>query len=71
MMIDVSSVPNAQRGDDAVIVGKSGELYISADEVANAAGSFNYEFVCGISRRVARVYFDGDKYLETVSYIFK
>ena len=60
-----------KRGDDAVIVGHCGEEYISADEVSEAAGSFNYEFVCGISRRVPRVYFDGERCLGEVSYIKK
>ena len=33
------------------------------------AYSFPYEWVCGISRRVPRVYFRGGKPYRTVSYI--
>lgn len=71
MMVDISRAGDVKRGDDAVIVGHCGEEYISADEVSEAAGSFNYEFVCGISRRVPRVYFDGERCLGEVSYIKK
>ena len=29
---------------------------ITMEQIAEAAGSFHYEFVCGISRRVPRIY---------------
>lgn len=53
-MIDVTDIPEAKEGDAVVIVGKSGDKQISVEEVADLAGSFNYEFVCGISARVPR-----------------
>ena len=33
----------------------------TADELANLEGSINYEVVCGLSKRVPRVYLKGGK----------
>ena len=41
----------------------------SMEEIAAAAGSFNYEFACGISRRVPRVYLRGGQAVHTVHYL--
>lgn len=68
-MVDVSDISNVSVGDEVVLVGKSGEELISIEDVADNAHSFNYEFVCGISRRVPRVYFYGGKEIKTVSYL--
>ena len=53
-MIDVSEVPGVKEGDPVVIFGRSGDLFLPVEEVADLAGSFNYEFVCGVSSRVPR-----------------
>ncbi|MEK7376544.1 MAG: alanine racemase [Candidatus Margulisiibacteriota bacterium] len=42
--------------DDVVIIGKDGGREITADDVANQMDSINYEVVCGIGKRVPRVY---------------
>lgn len=62
-MVDVTEIPNVSVGDDVVLLGKSGELEISAEEIAEAAGSFNYEQLCNLSRRVTRAYYDGEREL--------
>ncbi len=69
MMVDVSAVPSTEIGDPATLVGANGGDLISAEEVANAAYSFNYEFVCGISRRVPRVYYKSGARYKTVLHI--
>lgn len=69
MMVDVSEVPNAKVGDTVVLVGSDGDLHISVEELAAPAASFNYEFVCGIGRRVPRAYFRDGKHIKTVSYL--
>lgn len=56
MMVDVSLIENVCIEDEAILVGRDGENFLSVEEVANLAGSFNYEFVCGISKRVKRIY---------------
>lgn len=53
-MVDVSHIENVKVGDKVVLMGRDGELFISADEIAEYAQTINYEIVCGISKRVPR-----------------
>lgn len=69
MMVDVTHIPEAQSGDPVVLVGRDGDAVISMEEIAEAADSFNYEFVCGISRRVPRIYVSGGKTINAVHYL--
>jgi len=43
-------------GDEAVLIGKSGENRITAEELAELAGTINYELTCSLSPRVPRCY---------------
>jgi alanine racemase len=55
-MIDVTDVPGAAVGDPVTLLGGDGELGIRPEELASWAGTISYEILCGISRRVPRVY---------------
>lgn len=55
-LIDVTDVPGLSLDDQVTIIGRDGELSITAEEVAEAAGTISYEITCGISARVPRVY---------------
>ena len=65
MMVDVTRIPGVQPGDTVTLVG--GE--ISVEEIAAKCHSFNYEFVCGISRRVPRYYYRHGRLRHTVHYL--
>ena len=69
MMVDVTGIPEAAPDDQVVLVGTSGSERISVEQIAAVADSFNYEFVCGISRRVPRVYLSGGEIIHSVSYL--
>ncbi len=69
MMVDVTDIPGAALNDVVVLVGESGDLRISVEEIATRQDSFNYEFVCGISRRVPRVYLMNGKVIHSVLYL--
>ncbi|HEU23630.1 MAG: alanine racemase [Mesoaciditoga sp.] len=56
IVVDVSQVENVNIGDDVVIIGKSGDEEITVEEIARLDGTINYEIVCGISKRVPRIY---------------
>jgi alanine racemase len=56
IMIQLNGVPEAETGDEVVLIGTQGDECISADEVANRWGTINYEVTCGIGARVPRVY---------------
>ncbi|MGN0466363.1 MAG: alanine racemase [Lachnospiraceae bacterium] len=68
-MVDVTDIEGVSVLDDVTLVGKDGENTISVEEVANMAGSFNYEFVCGISKRVPRVYIEDGEVSKIVDYM--
>ena len=69
LMVDVTHIPGAALDDPVVLVGRSGEARITVEDIAAAADSFNYEFVCGISRRVPRVYTAAGKTVHSVHYL--
>lgn len=56
IMVDLGPVCEARVGDEAVLFGRQGEEEITVTELADLAGTINYELVCGISSRVPRVY---------------
>lgn len=56
MMVQLDGVPDAQVGDEVILIGSQGELTITADDLADLWGTINYEVVCGISARVPRLY---------------
>ena len=43
-------------GDEAVLIGKQGDLAITVDQVAEKAGTIPYEILTGIGKRINRVY---------------
>jgi alanine racemase len=55
-LIDLGPQTDAQIGDEAVLIGHQGLGEISADELAALEDTINYEVVCGIGKRVPRVY---------------
>lgn len=55
-MVDLSGFENPRVGEEIVIFGRQGEEEISADEIAQWEGTLNYEILCRISKRVARLY---------------
>ena len=69
MMVDVTAIPETQPGDRVTLVGTDGDETITMEQIAAAADSFNYEFVCGISRRVPRIYVSGGKNIHSVHYL--
>ena len=69
MLVDVTGIPEVSVNDQVVLVGRSGDEVITMEQIAEAAGSFNYEFVCGISRRVPRIYTQGGKTVHSVHYL--
>ncbi|MCI1268406.1 MAG: alanine racemase [Ruminococcus sp.] len=55
LMIDVTNV-DAKPGDIVTLIGKDGDDEITADELASIYGTIGYEVVCGISKRVPRIF---------------
>lgn len=64
-MVDVTKIPDVQTGDLVTLFGNDGEEILPVEEVAELSGSFNYEFVCDVGKRVPRVYYRQGKIVGT------
>ena len=57
-MVDVSAVPNVKVGDEVIVMGSDGVNSVTADDIANATGTINYEICCAFGQRLPKVYVD-------------
>ena len=55
-MIDVTNVPYVRLGDEVTVMGKDGIYEITADDIAKATGTINYEIACAFGQRLPKVY---------------
>lgn len=65
LMIDVTDI-ECSIGDDVVLMGKSKNAEVSAEELAAIEGTINYEIVCDIGKRVPRVYIRNNEVINTI-----
>jgi alanine racemase len=65
VMLDVTDIDGVREGDEVVIIGAQAGATQTAEDLAEACGTINYEIVTGIRRRVPRRYFRGGKVLAT------
>ena len=56
MMVDVSYIPDVHIGDEVIVLGQGGAdtMFTAAEKI----GTISYELMCGISRRVPRIYLE-------------
>lgn len=55
-MVDISEIPGVMEGDKVTLLGMDGTERITAEELGELSGRFNYEFVCDLGKRIPRVY---------------
>lgn len=65
MMVDVTDIENVIRADIVTLIGKDGDAEITVEEIAALAGTFNYEFVCDLGKRIPRSYYLNGEYIGT------
>ena len=69
-VVDVTNIPDVQPGDEVLVFGPGAAPGAdTADTVAAKTGTINYEIVCGISRRVPRVYLQNGKAVRICNYL--
>lgn len=56
LMLDVTGIDGVREGDMVTLFGTDGGESVTVDELAGLAGTINYEIVCGLSKRVPRIY---------------
>ena len=69
LMVDVTGIGDIAPGEPVVLFGSDGNGSIPVEEIAAAADTFNYEFVCGMSRRTTRHYYRNGQPVRTVNYL--
>ncbi len=60
-MVDVTEIPDASLGDEAVLFGEQGGAGITLEEVAERAETLPYEILCSMGKRVVRVFMRNGK----------
>ena len=51
-MVDITNILDTKLGDEVILLGNSGNLSITADDMAHLIGTIGYEIVCNIAERV-------------------
>ncbi len=67
-MVDVTDIEDVKEGDVVTLIGSDGNDTITVEETAELAGTFNYEFVCDIGKRIPRVYYRNGRIVCTKDY---
>lgn len=70
LMLDVTGIDGVSEGDTVTLFGRDGDECVTTDELAEIAGTINYEIVCGISKRVPRVYLKGGREVGRMNCLF-
>ena len=69
MMVDVTGIPDIREGDEAILWG--GSVSDTAEAIARKTDTISYEVLCGVSRRVPRVYLEHGKIVDVEDWILK
>ena len=57
-MVDITDIPEAKLYDEVILLGQSGNLEITADDMAQMLNTIGSEIVCDVGKRVPRVYYN-------------
>lgn len=60
-MVDVTHIPETREWDEVTLIGRDGPELISVEELAALSGGFHYELLCGLGKRIPRVYLKGGR----------
>lgn len=64
-MVDVTDIPEAKVGDEATVIGAG----LSCEEMAGRLDTIPYEILCGINKRIPRIYLQNGRASEILQYI--
>ncbi len=68
MMVDATGIEDIRCNDIVTLFGHDGNSTITVEEIAALAGTFNYEFVCDLNKRVPRNYYYNGEYIGSHDY---
>ena len=61
LAVSVGHLPAVSVGEEVVLLGAQGKERVTAEELAELADTVPYEILCGLSRRVPRLYREGGR----------
>lgn len=64
-MVDVTEIENPKAGDRVTVFGDT----LRVSQLAEQMDTIPYEILCGINKRIPRIYMDGKNQIETLQYI--
>ncbi len=67
-MVDVTDIPEAEEYDEVTLIGSDGANVISAEELGERSGRFNYELLCDLNKRIPRVYYKNNAVIDIMDY---
>lgn len=72
LMVDITDVTgDVKAGDEVVLIGRQGQLEITAEEIADLIGTIPYEIVSIIGKRVPRVYIRNGSVVNVLNYLLQ
>lgn len=74
MMVDVTQIDKRRKvktGDEVTLIGRDGDECITAEELGDLSGRFNYELMCDLGNRIPRIYYRNGKISEVRDYFEK
>lgn len=64
-MVDVTDIPDVQVGDEVMVIGSG----MGCEDLAEQLDTISYEILCGINKRIPRIYLQNGKASEILQYI--
>lgn len=64
-MLDVTDIPDVQVGDEVTVIGSG----MPCESMADQLDTISYEILCGINKRIPRIYLQNGKASEILQYI--
>lgn len=68
LMVDVTDIDDVQYADRVTLIGDDGEEHLSVEVLSCLSGKFNYEFVCGLGKRIPREFIRHGKVIEQLDF---
>lgn len=67
-MVDVTDIEDAAFGDPVTLIGRDGDETLPVEVLSELSGRFNYEFVCGLGKRIPREFLRHGEVVEQMDY---
>ena len=67
-MVDVTDIEDVKEMDRVTLFGRDKQEEITIDELGELSGKLHYEFICGLGKRIPRIYLSDGEVTEQIDY---